>query len=85
VVGVVPFTTALETVDEGLAGAGSLAQRLPRLFAEAAKPLVVVLDAGHRYEPLARALRLGGVPVFPSADQAVRSLGRYLCHRVAAV
>jgi hypothetical protein len=23
----------------------------------------------------------GGIPVFPSADQAIRSLGRYLCHR----
>jgi acyl-CoA synthetase (NDP forming) len=83
VVGVVPFTTRLETVgEEAIASPGSLAGRLPRLFAAADKPVVVVLDAGPRYEPLARALRLGGVPVFPTADQAVRSLGRYLCHRV---
>jgi hypothetical protein len=26
------------------------------------------------------ALRKAGVPVFPSADQAIHSLGRYRCH-----
>jgi len=55
--------------------------RLPRLFNEAKKPMIVVVDAGPRYEPLVHALRSCNVPVFPSADQAIRSLGRYLCHR----
>jgi hypothetical protein len=41
----------------------------------------VVIDSGPLYDPLVRALRLAGIPVFPSADQAIRSLGRYLCHR----
>ncbi len=41
-----------------------------------------VVDSGPRYDPLVHALRVGGVPVFPSADQAIRSLGRYLCHRI---
>jgi len=26
-------------------------------------------------------IRSAGVPVFRSSDQAIRSLGRYLCHR----
>jgi indolepyruvate ferredoxin oxidoreductase beta subunit len=83
VVGVVPLTAALKTDPDEIEAEGSLAKRIPRLFAEARKPLIVVVDSGPMYEPLVRALRLGGVPVFPSADQAIRSLGRYLCHRAA--
>jgi len=81
VVGVVPLTVALESTEEELGSENSLASRLPRLFAETDKPLIVVVDSGSMYEPLVRALRLKGIPVFPSADQAIRSLGRYLCHR----
>ena len=84
IVGLVPLTASLLTAPEELDDERSLAVRIPRLFAEAAKPLIVVVDSGPRYDPLVRALRLGGVPVFPSADQAVRSLGRFLCYRTAA-
>lgn len=84
VVGIVPLTSALATVPGELEAAGSLAERLPRVFAETEKPMIAVVDSGARYVPLVHALRRGGVPVFPSADQAIRSLGRYLCHRVAA-
>ncbi len=83
VVGIVPLTAALGTIPGELEADGSLARRLPRVFAEADKPIVAVVDSGARYDPLVAALRRGGLPVFPSADQAVRSLGRYLCHRVA--
>ena len=85
VVGVVPLTAALKTAPDEIDTEGSLADRIPRLFAAAKKPLIVVVDSGALYEPLVRALRLAGVPVFPSADQAIRSLGRYLCHRVDRV
>jgi acyl-CoA synthetase (NDP forming) len=84
IVGIVPLTAALLTAPEELADARSLAVRVPRLFADARKPLIAVVDSGPRYDPLVRALRLGGVPVFPSADQAVRSLGRFLCYRTGA-
>ncbi len=83
VVGIVPLTSALKSVPGELEAASSLAERLPRVFAETRKPIIAVVDSGARYDPLVRALRRGGLPVFPSADQAVRSLGRYLCHRVA--
>ncbi|HEX9733711.1 MAG TPA: indolepyruvate oxidoreductase subunit beta [Thermoanaerobaculia bacterium] len=83
VVGIVPLTAALKTLPGELEAAGSLAERLPRVFAETGKPIVAVVDSGPRYDPLVSALRRGGLPVFPSADQAMRSLGRYLCHRVA--
>ncbi|UCF67394.1 MAG: indolepyruvate oxidoreductase subunit beta [Acidobacteriota bacterium] len=81
IVGVIPLTTRLKTTAEELAAPSSLAERLPRLFADSDKPLVVVVDSGPRYAALVQALRAAGLPVFPSADQAVRSLGRYLCHR----
>jgi indolepyruvate ferredoxin oxidoreductase beta subunit len=83
VVGIVPLTAALKTVSEELEDESSLAVRLPSIFAATDKPLVVVVDSGPRFNPLIRALRLGGIPVFRSADQAIRSLGRYLCHRVS--
>ena len=81
VVGIVPLTAALKTAPEEIEDPASLATVLPRLFRESTKPMIAVVDSGPRYDPLVRALRLGGVPVFPSADQAIRSLGRYLCHR----
>ena len=85
VLGVVPLTAALKTAPEEVEDPASLAQRIPALFAEARKPMIAVVDSGSRYDPLVRALRLAGIPVFPSADQAIRSLGRYLCHRVGEV
>ncbi len=60
----------------------SLADLLPALFAESDKPAVAVVDSGSIYAPLVHRLRVAGVPVFRSADQAIRSLGRYLCHRI---
>lgn len=82
VVSAVPLTPSLRTTPAEIAQPGSLATRLPALFAEACKPLVVVIDAGSLYDPLAREIRDAGVPLFRTCDQAVRSLGRYLCHRV---
>ncbi|MCC6750602.1 MAG: indolepyruvate oxidoreductase subunit beta [Deltaproteobacteria bacterium] len=78
VVGIVPLTATLKSVPGELASEESLARRLPALLAGSDKPLVAVVDAGPRYEPLVSALRAGGVPVCRSADQAIRSVGRYL-------
>jgi acyl-CoA synthetase (NDP forming) len=84
IVSVVPFTSELTTTAEELkTERRSLADDLPALRKRYNKPLVAVIDAGKMYEPLALLLRQRGIPVFPSCDQAVRSLGRYLCHRVA--
>lgn len=83
VVGVVPLTAQLMTGPGELHRRGTLIERLPRLAASSPKPLIAVIDSGPLYEPLAFGLRAAGVPVFRSADQAIRSLGRYLCHRVA--
>ena len=78
----VPLTPAMLTTPDEIEKPGSLGERLPKLLREADKPLIAVLDSGPLYDPLARMIRSAGVPVFRSADQAIRSLGRYLCHRV---
>lgn len=84
VVGIVPLTTALKTGAAELSDPGSIAERLCGLFEGTDKPLIAVVDSGPAYIPLVQALRRRGLPVFPSADQAIRSLGRYLCHRAGA-
>lgn len=82
VMSAVPLTPSLLTTPAELKKPGSLAERLPRLFAASPKPLVFVVDSGPLYDALAHAVRAAGVPVFRSADQAVRALGRYLCRRL---
>jgi acyl-CoA synthetase (NDP forming) len=80
IVGIVPLTPALHTLppgdghDESLFLADSIAQRLPRVAAASEKPVVAVVDAGPLFDPFADALRAGGLPVFRSADRAVRAL-----------
>ncbi|MCA9253384.1 MAG: acetate--CoA ligase family protein [Phycisphaerales bacterium] len=80
----VPLTPTMKTTADELSDASSLAHKLPKLFKESNKPLVVAIDSGPLYDPLARAIREGGVPVFRSADAAVRALGRYICHKTRA-
>jgi indolepyruvate ferredoxin oxidoreductase beta subunit len=81
VVGCVPMTPRLLTTAHEIGRPGSISERIPRLFAESTKPLVFVVDCADPYDQLARKVRVAGVPVFRTADQAVRSLGRYLSHR----
>jgi len=84
IVSVVPFTSQLHTTPEELqSGATSLVDELAAIVSSSGKPLATVIDCGHPYEVLASRMRRVGIPVFPSCDQAVRSMGRYLCHRSA--
>ncbi|MFH0982874.1 MAG: acetate--CoA ligase family protein [Planctomycetota bacterium] len=82
VVSLVPLTPAIKTTPEEIAEGCTLADRLGALCRVGSKPLVAVVDSGSTYEVLVDALRDRGLAVFRSADQAVRSLGAYLAHRV---
>jgi indolepyruvate ferredoxin oxidoreductase beta subunit len=84
-VSAVPLTPALATTEAELGSRETLAEILARAAAPRAKPIVCVIDSGAAYAPLVSRLRDKGIPVFRSADQAVRSLGRYMCHRAPAV
>ena len=83
VVACVPLTPQMRTTADELAKGGSLADRLPKLLAASRKPVIAVLDSGRAYDAFEHQLREQAVPVFRSCDQAMRSLGRYLCHRTA--
>ena len=84
IVGCVPMTPAMLTTASEIGKVDSIANRIPRVFDEYIKPLVFVVDASETYDALASKVREAGVPVFRSADQAMRSVGRYLCDRMAA-
>lgn len=83
VVSLVPLTPAMKTTSEEITEGRTFAHRLADLHRTATKPLVVVIDSGSIYEALVADLRGRGLAVFRSADQAVRSLGKYLAHRLA--
>lgn len=90
VIGCVPLTPALNTLPAGeghpddLAREDGIVRRLIRLGRESEKPWVAVVDAGSMYDPMARALEDGGVPVFRTADRALRLFGRWCEQRLSA-
>ncbi len=77
-VGCVPLTGALDTLaagrghDEDLTREASVARRLARLAATLPKAWVAVVDAGPLYDPMAGLLAEHRVPVFRTADRALR-------------
>jgi len=82
-VGCVPLTGALDTLAAGPGHSEDVDHPdglAARLKDEIAKPWVVVVDAGRLYDPLARRIEQGGLPVFHTADRALRLFGR-LCAR----
>jgi len=82
VAGLDPLSPATQTrvVD----APGSIAALLPARLRGCATPVVMVVDGGALYDPLAAALDQAGFAVFRSADRAVRSLGVYIDMRLRA-
>jgi acyl-CoA synthetase (NDP forming) len=84
VFGIVPLTPALQTLAPGeghresIHDPGSIAQLLPAAAATSDKPVAAVVDSGVLFDPLVAALRSGGLPVFRSADRAVRALCKWV-------
>jgi len=84
VFGIVPLTPALQTLAPGeghresILDPGSIAQLLPGAAAASDKPVLAVVDSGVLFDPLVEALRTGGLPVFRSADRAVRALCKWV-------
>jgi acyl-CoA synthetase (NDP forming) len=82
--GVVPLTPAMQTLAAGdghresVDDPGSIARRLPAVAARHDTPMVAVIDSGRLFDPLAAILEEGGLPVFRSADRAVRVLCRWV-------
>jgi acyl-CoA synthetase (NDP forming) len=87
VLGCVPLTPALETLPAGAAHAEDLSRddalpaRLGRIHAECEKPIVVVVDAGTRYDEFAWAIGRQGIPVFRTVDRAMRAIAASVASR----
>ena len=84
----IPLTPAMATLaagvpeEESIRAPGSLVNRLARLLPEAKKPIVVSIDSGTPYDAMALAFEEKGLPVFRSADAAMRAMGLYLEQRL---
>jgi acyl-CoA synthetase (NDP forming) len=84
VVGIVPLTPAMQTLAPGeghresISDPASIAQLLPGAVSASDKPVVAVVDSGVLFDPLVEALRARGLPVFRSADRAVRALCKWV-------
>ncbi len=90
IVAIVPLTPILHTLPdefvptETFSADQSIINRIARLNDHSAKPLVLVVDSGPLYDYMADAFQQHGLPVFRSADQAVRVLGKYIQGRLRA-
>lgn len=88
VVGIVPLTPAMQTLPAGDAhresvlDPGSVCQLLPGVARASGKPVVAVVDSGVLFDPMEAALEAGGLPVFRSADRAMRVLCRWIDVRI---
>ena len=56
----------------------SIARLLPKVAEDHDTPLVAVVDSGHRFDAMVGVLEDGGLPVFRSADRAVRVLRKWV-------
>jgi acyl-CoA synthetase (NDP forming) len=90
VVGVVPLTAELATLprgpghDEDLGSPDAVAARLVDLWRRTSKAWVAVVDGGPLYDPFVAALEAGGIPVFRTADRAMRALDAVVGARLGA-
>lgn len=88
VVAIVPLTPILHTLPEELERDNdfgtddSIIKRIARLNQSSPKPLVIVVDSGKLYDPMAEGFQNHGFPVFRSADIAVSVLGKYIHNRI---
>ncbi len=83
--GCVPLSPQMKTLAPGGPEGDGIAdpQSFPQLLIEAVragigKPLAIVLDSGELYNPMEKMFLNAGIPVFRSADEATRTLGRFV-------
>ncbi len=88
VAAIVPLTPILHTLPEELNqnnkfySSSSIVERIVTLNTATSKPLIIVVDSGKLYDPMADSFQDHGLPVFRSADIAVSVLGKYIHNRL---
>jgi acyl-CoA synthetase (NDP forming) len=84
VIGVVPLTPALNTLEaaeghkEDLTRTESIVNRLIRLKAEHPKPFIVAVDGGRLYDAMSYRLEDAGIPVFRTVERGLKLFSVYL-------
>jgi acyl-CoA synthetase (NDP forming) len=84
VVSPVPMTVALNTLPKGdghgedISAPGSLPSRLIGIIGACPKPVIVNIDAGSPYDPMAAMIEAAGIPVFRRSDEAVAFLRKFV-------
>jgi acyl-CoA synthetase (NDP forming) len=81
IVSCVPLAPSLHTLPKELDDPQAFPQ-LAGTWARSQKPVVFVVDSGEEYDVLAKRVRERGVPVFRSADEAMRGLSTWLENRL---
>ncbi len=79
-----PAATSTATKNEAFGSESSIVKRILKLATRHNKPVIMVIDSGELYDPMAKAFQSEGLPVFRSADQAVYVLGKYIKGRLRA-
>jgi acyl-CoA synthetase (NDP forming) len=88
VIGIVPLTATLQTLVPGadhaedVASPGAVAAGLVDVWRRTSKAWVAIVDGGPLYDPFVAALEAGGIPVFRTADRAMRALDAVVRHRL---
>jgi acyl-CoA synthetase (NDP forming) len=88
-VSIVPLTWQMQSLPKGLGhnedimSKDSIAQRMIRIKNEYNKPFVVVVDSGKEYDPMVEMFEANGIPVFRTADRALRILRKLAFHMVS--
>jgi acyl-CoA synthetase (NDP forming) len=84
VVSPTPMTSALQTLApseshaEDIHSPQSVGRLLVEVIRRTPKPVIVNLDAGSLYDPLAEMLESEGIAVFRRSDEALRFLGKFI-------
>ncbi len=85
IVGDVPLTVMMNSLaaapgvhGEDVTRADSLPARYGKLMAENSKPWVAVVDVGALYDPLVQEFERLGIPVFRTADRALKMLNLWI-------
>lgn len=88
---IVPLTPTLHTLAEEmdqvnrLGAENSIVEQIATLNAASSKPLIIVVDSGKLYDPMAEGFQNHGIPIFRSADIAVNVLGKYIRNRLQII
>lgn len=89
VIAIVPLTPMLHTLPEELIPGDqceqtdSIISKIDLLNKKYDKPLVIVVDSGKLYDPMAEGFEHAGLPVFRSADLCVSALGKYIDNKLS--